>query len=195
MRKFRILIALLLCLSVILGIYFSFLPLLRQSAEIEANRLAQKIYTQAVNNATEKSSVDFSKLLYKEEGKETVTLLADMSSVNLWKEYFINEIENEIKNKTYTVKIPAGTLLGNAFTYGKGPSVKITIVLGGYINADIDTKIESAGINQTKYSVYTKISSKMYTYLPFSNFTVENKTDVYLAECVTVGEVPSIYKY
>jgi len=170
------------------------MPILRQSAEIEAYKTAQSVFTKAVNKASEKSGIDLS-LILKEQSGDVTSLSADMNKVNVWKEYFIDEIENGIKNNTYKVKIPLGTLLGNAFTYGKGPKINITITLGGYINADIKTKIESAGINQSKYSIYVSISSKMYTYLPFSYFTVENVTDVYLAEFVTVGEVPSLYRY
>ena len=61
--------------------------------------------------------------------------------------------------------------------------------------ADVKTKIESAGINQSKYSIYVVVSSKMFAYLPFEKSEFENETEIYLAEFITVGEVPSVYRY
>ena len=185
--------AFLLC-GVSVGIYIAFLPVLSKTAQIEANKAAQKIYTKGVNEATLKSGIDLNNVL-KEQSADITTFSADMNKVNLWKEYFIEEIESEIKNKKYTAKIPIGTLLGNAFTYAKGPDITVEILLGGYINADIKTKIERAGKNQSKYSIYVSISSKMYAYLPFDKSEFENETEIYLAEYVVVGEVPSVYRY
>ena len=183
-----------LLLIIFIGIYIAFLPILSKTAQIEANKAAQKIYTKAVNDATVKSEIDLTSLL-KEQSGDINGFSADMNKVNLWKEYFIEEIEKNIKNKKYTAKIPIGTLLGTAFTYAKGPDINIKILLGGYINADVKTKIESAGINQSKYSIYVVVSSKMFAYLPFEKSEFENETEIYLAEFITVGEVPSVYRY
>lgn len=91
------------------------------------------------------------------------------------------------------IAIPLGTLLGWQLMAGRGPDVTLRIVPASYVQADITDKIETAGINQTKYGLFIKFTVTMSAILPgySTSTTVEN--EVCIAQTLIVGEVPQVY--
>ncbi len=91
------------------------------------------------------------------------------------------------------IAIPLGTLLGWQLMAGRGPDITLRVVPASYVQADISDKIETAGINQTKYGLFIKFTVTMSAILPgySTSTTVEN--EVCIAQTLIVGEVPQVY--
>ena len=91
------------------------------------------------------------------------------------------------------IAIPLGTLLGWQLMAGRGPDITLRVVPASYVQADIKDKIETAGINQTKYGLFIKFTVTMSAILPgySTSTTVEN--EVCIAQTLIVGEVPQVY--
>ena len=59
--------------------------------------------------------------------------------------------------------------------------------------ASIGTEFESAGINQTRHKVVLTLRGDVRMIIPTGAATVEAVTEVAVAECIIVGEVPTSY--
>lgn len=97
------------------------------------------------------------------------------------------------QNNTKGLSIPAGSLIGSAVFSGRGPNVPIKYMLSGNVDSNFESKFESAGVNQTKHSIYLNLSMEITVYvLPYKTKT-QISTNLPIAETIIVGNVPNVY--
>ncbi|MBR4950134.1 MAG: sporulation protein YunB [Clostridia bacterium] len=121
----------------------------------------------------------------KTDTKKLNTILADLSS------RIVNNLEN--KGKFY-IYIPIGSVFSDHFFAGKGPKIKIRgIFPPGQISTDLKSDFVSAGINQTKHSIYLDFSAKAGVILATKNIDMDFKTRISIAETVIVGDIPESF--
>lgn len=89
--------------------------------------------------------------------------------------------------------IPMGNLSGILLLSALGPSIRVHIQSVGDITAEYDNEFVSAGVNQTKHSVYLDVSVTVYLLIPGEVIPVTVNEKVCIAETVIVGEVPGTY--
>ncbi|MDO5144532.1 MAG: sporulation protein YunB [bacterium] len=91
------------------------------------------------------------------------------------------------------VLVPLGSALGSSLLAGAGPHIRVSILPVGSVVASIGTEFESAGINQTRHKVVLTLRGDVRMIIPTGAATVEAVTEVAVAECIIVGEVPTSY--
>ncbi|WP_245726338.1 sporulation protein YunB [Marininema mesophilum] len=92
--------------------------------------------------------------------------------------------------------IPLGAVLQSNLFSDVGPDIPLKIWPKGSTKLDMDTKIESAGINTVKVTLYLKVSNELGTLVPLSNTKDINVHYQYpIASQTIMGEVPENYYY
>ena len=109
-----------------------------------------------------------------------------------------SELESELGEKTHEltkgkVEISFGTLLGYEYTIGTGPKIPLEFDIENLTLGEYSDKFESAGINQTKYSVMLTVSTDIIVLIPWKPQTKTVKTDIVIAQTVIVGNAPNSY--
>ena len=91
------------------------------------------------------------------------------------------------------VAIPLGASFGIDALVGTGPGVTISMIPVAVVTSRFTADFDSAGINQTRHSIYLEVASDLSVVLPgrTNRFTVS--TQVLIAESVLVGDVPDTY--
>ena len=93
------------------------------------------------------------------------------------------------------VTIPLGASFGIDALVGVGPGVMISMIPVAVVSSRFTADFDSAGINQTRHSIYLEVESDLSVVLPgrTNRFTVT--TQVLIAESVLIGDVPETYLY
>ena len=91
------------------------------------------------------------------------------------------------------IDIALGTFTGLPFLVGIGPKINIKLVQIGAMTSTFTSSFESAGINQTKHSLFINLYASVSLILPAYNSTVDSVTEFLVAESIINGEVPDVY--
>ena len=170
-------------------------PTITVLAETKAMELANKSINKAVGDIV-KDKINYSDLIYTKldsQGKismiqsNTVLMNQVASDVAL-------EIQNELKQvKTTTPYIPIGTALKSPILAKYGPQLKVSIQPIGTVSVDFKTSFESAGINQTRHTIYLEVKTQVKVVIPLTTSTKEVKAQIPICETIIVGDVPESY--
>ena len=170
-------------------------PTITVLAETKAMELANKSINKAVGDIV-KDRINYSDLIYTKldsQGKismiqsNTVLMNKVASDVAL-------EIQNELKQvKTTTSYIPIGTALKSPILAKYGPQLKVSIQPIGTVSVDFKTSFESAGINQTRHTIYLEVKTQVKVVIPLTTSTKEVKAQIPICETIIVGDVPESY--
>lgn len=91
------------------------------------------------------------------------------------------------------VDIPLGAFTGVEAWAGFGPKIGMKIIPVASVTSQFLSDFASAGINQTKHSVYLEITADMSIVMPAATRAFTSVTQVLIAESVLVGDVPNVY--
>lgn len=116
---------------------------------------------------------------------DKVTLLASEMSIRL-----LSTLDSY---ESSAFGIPIGNLTGSVLLSGKGPSISVRPIAIGNIGYEMQSSLQSAGINQTlhKVSIHFVLSVRYLT--PIDAYSDTLSFDIVLAETLVVGDVP-IYR-
>ncbi len=93
----------------------------------------------------------------------------------------------------HDISVPLGTFTGITALSGVGPKISINIVPIGSVITSFSSSFESAGINQTKHSLYIDANISISVILPLTTKRVDFVTQVLICENIIVGKVPEFY--
>ena len=186
-------------MSILIGSFIyvdnSLRPTITVLAETKALELANRSINKAVGDKV-KEKINYSDLVYTKldsQGKismiqsNTIMMNQIASDVAL-------EIQNELKQvKTTTSYIPIGTALNSPILARYGPQLKVSIEPIGTVSVDFKTSFESAGINQTRHTIYLEAKTQVKVVIPLTTSTKEVKVKIPICETIIVGEVPESY--
>ncbi|NEZ45620.1 sporulation protein YunB [Clostridium niameyense] len=85
---------------------------------------------------------------------------------------------------------PAGYIFKNNIMAYYGPKIKVKVEPIGYIETKYKSTFESAGINQTRHTIYVEVKTKANIILPFKNDAIEVNNEVPICETIIVGNTP-----
>ncbi len=171
-------------------------PLLYDYVQSQAKGYALKAINQSVSQIVKDNRSDFDAVVSKTFDKEgrIVSLSTNPSAVDkIATDIFLRSHKYLSQNSGQVCSVDLGTLSGSPLLYGKGPNLKIHIKMSRYINYEIISGFTEAGINQTKNTLYLKLTTNIQTIIPGQNHTETISTKVLLAETVIVGTVPDGY--
>lgn len=89
------------------------------------------------------------------------------------------------------VKLPVGYIFKNNLLSYFGPKVTIKMEPIGNIETKYKSVFQSAGINQTKLSIYVNVKTKVRIIIPTDYNDIEIKNEIPISETVIVGKVPN----
>lgn len=150
----------------------------------------------AVSSVLSENSISYTELVSveKDNAGAVTSITSDSVKMNLFKSDISKKVSEYIeKNPTLTVNIPWGTLTGSEVLSGRGGDVKINAELFGFTVTDFKSSFESAGINQTRHSLYITVRASAYAHAGAVSISESIETDILIAETVIVGGVPYGY--
>lgn len=91
------------------------------------------------------------------------------------------------------IAVPLGAFTGIEAWAGFGPEVHMEIIPVAEVACRFVSGFESAGINQTKHSVYLEVVCEMSVVMPAKTHRFSVISQVLISESILVGEVPNVY--
>ncbi len=171
-------------------------PIIITIANYQSRITAVLTINESVNAELQSNPQLYQNLLtasYDESGNVTAlnanALLINEAKANLT-EVVAKSLEGLREEK---ISIPLGTIFGWQLLSGKGPDIEFAVIPASYVESDIVTKIESAGINQTKNSIYMRFNVTVSAIIPGYTTSVDVENDVLIADVLVVGETPIYY--
>lgn len=92
-----------------------------------------------------------------------------------------------------TVPIPIGSLIGGSFFNGRGFNINVHATIYGFAVTDVVSKFESAGINQTRHTIYLEVKASANAYMGLCRINESVDETIILVETIIVGSVPNTY--
>ncbi len=169
-------------------------PTIQSIAEAEARWVATDAVNQAIRDKI--ANVDYNQLIIVQKDNTGQIVLMQPNIVR------INQLASDITLSTqYALQglvserfsIPLGQVLGSQLLANYGPRVPVSICPIGTVRTSVFDKFESAGINQTRHSIYLDIETQVQVVVPLISSYVTVNTQVPLTDTVIVGKVPPFY--
>lgn len=171
-------------------------PMMYGISQNESKRHALIIINSAVSEVLTNHSDEFDsivKLSTDTDGAPTALVTNALAVDNLVSEIFI-KVHQIAENKgkvRYSLNV--GSLTKSPLLYGRGPKININIQISQYINYEIISTFNEAGINQTKSSLYLRLTTTILSVMPGDTRKETVSNDYLFAETVLVGKVPDGY--
>ncbi len=91
------------------------------------------------------------------------------------------------------VDVPIGVFTGISMLRGFGKKIKMKLVAINSVKCDVISKFETAGINQTRHTLYLDVTPDIAVVTRFSTKKLIDKITVMLYDNVIIGKVPEVY--
>ena len=187
-------IVLTVVLFVVIGYFI--LPVIGNTAEMQAKTMATKMINTAVQLALEENDIRYETLavVTRNDGGEVTSIQTNMAQINA----ISNKITAKVIEQTemmlhQKVSIPLGTLLGSRLFSGRGPDITFHVVPTGSVEFNIRNEFCSAGINQTLHQILLENSIGIMGVLPGYRIKTNITNQICLAETIIVGAVPEYF--
>jgi len=195
----RMALAILLAAAVLLAFLSAQLrPLLEGGVRIQAENMFSSAVNAAVLGCFEAEDCQFDSIakLNRLDSGSIAGIETDTAAANRLRALVSEEVRKCLEvYEEKPVSIPMGTLLGADILTGVGPDVRLRLRLAGGVTAQLESRLETAGINQTMHTVECIVTAEMYALMPGYRFPVELTTSVVVAQSVIVGETPDSFTY
>lgn len=168
-------------------------PVIYRYCEDEMRLLSVETINNAMIKLVNENGVNYENLInitYQPEGTVSAINL-NVEKLNTIKEMLLLNVNNDLKKLAENkVRVPIGTLLNIVWLNGKGPGVGVCFAPVSYAEGEIKTGFQSAGYNQSLYTVSICVTVRMQAIIPGYINTGTVNYEVALAQTVIVGEVP-----
>jgi len=201
-RRGNSILIILLVLVVAIIIFSLIYRHLITNVENMATAEARNSVSLAVNSAVAKKMAtgafaysDLVTLITDSDGKISA-ITTNIVKINALKSELADEIiENITLGNIATMSIPAGNLIGNILTSGRGYNIPVRVVLANSIEERFRNSFSSAGINQTLHRIWLEVDITVNILVPGKTSQIVVSTEMVVAETVIVGSVPDSYTY
>ena len=178
------------------GINYKINPILKKMTAVQAAYIANIAIDRAAAEVLAEEDISYSDLvsLHTLSDGTVSSRTANIREMNRFKTNISKAIQQKLLNYCEReISIPIGTLTGIDLFSGRGPSVRMKIQLYGNVSANLRSKFDGAGINQTRHQIICDVKVGVSAILPgCSSFTeVENTFTV--SETVLLGRVPDSF--
>lgn len=169
-------------------------PVLVASCENAAYSSVTNIVTSEIKKIMQEYTYSDLVTTEKNNNGEIVFLKSNVIVMNEIIAKITQNIQNDIDaQERVTVFINMGTLTGISALRMVGPKFEVELEAAGDCFVDVNSKFESAGINQTIHKIYVDIDAFVKIITPLGSFEKDIKSKVLLTEAIIVGEVPDTY--
>ncbi len=94
---------------------------------------------------------------------------------------------------TNGIEVPIGVFTGISILQGYGNTVKMPLIAINSVKCDVISTFESAGINQTRHTLYVDVTPDVSVITRVSSKNISDKIRVMIYDNVIVGKVPDVY--
>lgn len=122
---------------------------------------------------------------YIEPNSTLINRLLLSFSTNVKEKYSMTDIQE--------IPVNLGVLTGNKVLSQLPITIKIKVHPVSLTKFQYETEFETEGINQTRYYVYCRVTSKIHILAPFTDKIATIDRRILLAEAIIVGKVPENY--
>lgn len=169
-------------------------PYAEMQSEQAVRNTANRIITETVSEYITENNYtysDFASVIYGSDGKP-VSIEAVSGNINIVQSELASEINKRLINEknAATAKIPVGSLSGSYLLAGRGFDIDVRICPAGEASVKLKSSFDSAGVNQTRHSIYAEISASLISSIPLYSFETEQSFEFLIAESIIVGDVP-----
>ncbi len=183
----------LLTVVIVFGIIWKqkILPPLSAAAEHLATAAAEQAFADSVKDIL--PSMETEELLQVRYDKDGEICLVETDSVAVNRIRF--GISESLRQKLGNLSvqeagIPLGSLLGNGFFYGWGPSIHARLLASGSHTISLSSDFTEAGVNQTHWRLVMKVETEVTVLFLSEKKTVNVPGEYVIAELLIAGEVP-----
>ena len=182
-----------MALLLILGAFLKCRPTLVAFAESQAVWIATKTANRTVSEILERYADlcrGMIQVQYNEQ-QELSAVIPDSAAMNTVRTAITDAAMKAMEQQaSFSVSIPAGTLLGFDWLSGWGPMVSFPISFTSAVLSDVSSSLEAVGINQSTYRVLIHLDISLYVVTPGGRSSVGAQLSYPMAEAVLLGEVP-----
>ncbi|WP_243119924.1 sporulation protein YunB [Pelotomaculum propionicicum] len=186
--------------AVVFGLIFLLDMTLRHTffniAEAKAVQLATESFQKALQREVADENLQYQDfiVIQKDNQGHIVLMQADTVKVNRFSANTTLAVQKALEELRWqSLSIPAGQILGIPFLAHLGPQIKYHIMPVGTVRVNVVDKFESAGINQTKHTIYLNFDTNIRIVVPLKSGETIVANQVPLAESIIVGSVPSTF--
>lgn len=170
-------------------------PIILNVVEAQVDSLGTTAISDAIYEVVNKEGIsydDLVKITYDKDDS-VASIVANMEK--------LNHLAREVSTKAQalldemsgqSVKVPLGVFTGLEVFAQYGPKINLSLMPIGSVITTFDSVFETAGINQTKHSIYVDVNTVISVVLPTSTKKIAFVTSALVCECVIVGKVPDI---
>lgn len=127
------------------------------------------------------------------EGKITM-ITSDSYKFNTLTTSLAESVTNYLNNYINAgVDVPLGVFTGIRLAQGFGKPIKMKLVAINSVKCDVISKFESAGINQTRHTLYLSVTPDVSVVTRVSTKYLSDNITVMLYDNLIIGEVPEVY--
>ncbi|MDP4132991.1 MAG: sporulation protein YunB [Bacillota bacterium] len=178
-----------------LSVCIAISPALCRLAQAGCGNLTQTIIYKAVSEELKINHYTYKDMVYVT--RDDLGNIKDLQINTAFMNSFRSDLGLSLQEKLSdsritTLSIPSGNLSGIMLLSGRGPSINVRLVPMGSISTDIVSEFTSAGINQTKHSIYITVKAEIKIMAPFDSASYTTEAKVPLSETVIVGTTPDL---
>ena len=193
-----------ICLGCVLSLmlaaflHFNFIvgPLVVEVSRAQVDSIATTAVSDAIYDVVKQEGYtydDFIDVTYADD-KTVSSISADAIELNNFARELSTLIQIYLDTVVeHSVQIPLGSFTGITALSAVGPKVTVNIMPIGSVITSFTSSFESAGINQTKHSLYIDANITISVILPLTTKHVDFITQVLICENIIVGKVPQFY--
>ena len=150
-----------------------------------------EIMSGAVMEVIEENGISYNDIVVKNEKDGLLNSLeVKTEKVNLLQAQVIKKIMTKMQNDCTEMVIPLGNVSNSFFLSGRGPDIKVRLMLSGGVDTDIVGSFRSAGINQTCHTINMVLYANATIIMPTGSMEISTKLTCPIAESIIVGSVP-----
>ncbi len=191
-------IAMLILLLVVILIFINsaLKPVIMNMAESYGKMSVAKAIDEAVKELFENEDVGYSdlvKLTFSNSGFVTAVEY-NSAEINRIKLALSRSLVSSLdKLKASKIKVPIGSVTGNAYLSGRGMSLRLRIMQSSVPVIEVISSFESEGINTVLHRIIIRITVETEAYLPPRTARFTLMQDFVIAQTIIVGNIPSGY--
>lgn len=149
-----------------------------------------------VNDMVDQLGVRYGEMVNIEKNPDGTIAAITLNStyINGYKSDISDGCSDKLGNFTETVvPVPIGSIIGGSFFNGRGACIEVPATIYGFAVTDVESKFESAGINQTRHTIYLNVEASAHAYMGLCHLNESVDETIILVETIIVGTVPDSY--
>ncbi len=171
-------------------------PIIQKSALYQAKNAAAQAINNAVNEKLEELGVTYNSFVTLEKNAQgdIAAIQTDTVTANKINAALLDAVMQRLSEPdAQEIRLPAGTLFGGAFLSGYGPEISFRVIPEGYVESELKSSFQTAGINQTLHQIVFEIKVTVTALIPGYSQTTDVTNSFQVAQTVIVGDVPESF--